>query len=178
MSQDQEPAGAGPVFAIFRHADARPEDGVPIMRHAPMTDVAIAGGTRLMEAGIEHGHENRLLFAAGGISLTYVWFKSGYPLPRHAHDVDCLYYIVGGSLRLGTETLDKGDGFFIGGGVPYTYTPGPDGVEVLEFRTAGAFDINVLANNPAFWDRALRTVADHRDAWATEGRPSAIGDAC
>ena len=170
---DAQPAKTGPSLTIFRHADARPEDGLPIMETAPMGDVAIAGGGRLMDAGIEAGHENRLLFAGGGMSLAYAWFKSGYPLPRHTHDGDCLYYIIAGSLRLGTETLGKGDGFFLGGGVPYTYTPGPEGVEVLEFRAAERFDIRMLANNPAFWDRALQTVTDKRAAWASEIRPSA-----
>jgi hypothetical protein len=141
-----------------------------------LTACRSCAGGRVTAAGIAAGHENRLLFSAAGLSLTYVWFKSGYPLPRHSHDVDCLYYIVGGALRLGSETLGKGDGFLIGAGVPYTYTPGPEGVEVLEFRASDAFDITVLANNPAFWDRALKTVTERHDAWTDEPRPSATGE--
>ena len=159
------------AFQIFRGADATPED-IGIMRSGPVTPVMAEGGRRMMEAGVEQGHETRLLFAGAGFSLTYVWFKSGYPLPRHSHDVDCLYYILGGSLRLGTEELGTGDGFFVGGGVPYTYVPGPAGVEVLEFRAADAFDIKLLANNPAFWDKALQTVHANRATWERQERPS------
>ena len=30
--------------------------------------------------------------------VSYIWFKSGYVLPPHSHDGDCLYYILAGSL--------------------------------------------------------------------------------
>ena len=33
---------------------------------------------------------------------------------------------------------------FVGKDVPYNYKPGPQGVEVLEFRTADTFDIRFL----------------------------------
>ncbi len=160
------------VFAIFRAAEARAEDGIPIMRHEPMTELMLEGAKRMMEAGVEHGHETRLLFSAAGLSLSYVWFKSFYPLPRHSHDTDCLYYVLSGSLRLGTQEIGKGDGFFVGAGVPYAYTPGENGVEVLEFRATTSFNIKLLANNPAFWDRATQTVIERRAAWADE-KPAA-----
>jgi hypothetical protein len=164
-----------PSFGIFRWADASPDHGIPIMRYAPVSAVAAEGGEKMMAAGVEAGHENRLLFSAPGFSLAYAWFKSGYPLPRHSHDGGCLYYILAGSLRMGTETLGKGDGFFVGGGVPYAYTAGPEGVEVLEFRGADQFDIKLLANNMAFWERATGIVADRHSDWQSEKRPSAIG---
>jgi hypothetical protein len=126
---------------------------------------------KTMEAGANEGHDLKLLFAIPGFSLSYVWFKSGFPLPRHSHNVDCLYYIVGGSLFIGHEELGVGDGFFVGQDVPYTYRPGPAGVEVLEFRAADTFNIKILANNPLFWDKAVETVREHRSAWAHEPRP-------
>ena len=98
----------------------------------------------------------KLLFSMPGMSLTHAWFKSGFPLPRHSHDTDCLYYIVAGSIRIGTEELGKGDGFFVGADVPYAYTPGADGVEILEFRASNAFDIKLLANNPLFGNARSR----------------------
>jgi len=162
-----------PTFAIFRMADARPEDGIPIMRYEPPAPAVLEGGERLRAAGVGDGSENRLLFSGGGYSLSYVWFKSGFPLPRHSHDTDCLYYILAGSLRLGREDLSTGDGFLLPGGTPYTYTPGPEGVEVLEFRSGGSFNIKLLANNPAFWDKALTTVEAQRDSWQDQTRPSA-----
>jgi hypothetical protein len=55
--------------------------------------------------------------------------------------------------------------------VPYTYTPGPEGVEVLEIRTADAFDIKLHANNPAWWDKALENLLAARGNWAEQTEP-------
>ena len=163
-----------PRFAIFRARDARSDTEISLMKYEEVTSVVADGAQRATEVGVNEGHELRTLFAVPGFSLTYVWFKSGFPLPRHSHNVDCLYYIVGGSLTIGTEELGVGDGFFVGEDVPYKYTPGPAGVEVLEFRAANAFNIKVLANNPAFWDKAVESVRIHRSAWAKEKRPAAV----
>jgi hypothetical protein len=157
-------------FAIFRGKEARGASEIA-MEYAPMTPIVADGAQRAMEAGAEAGTELKLLFAIPGFSLTYAWFKSDFPLPRHSHNVHCLYYIVGGSLRFGREELGVGDGFFVGKDVPYTYTAGAAGVEVLEFRAADVFDIKVLANNPAFWDTAVETVRSRQSRWAQEPRP-------
>jgi hypothetical protein len=159
-------------FKIFRAADALSEAEASVMDYGPITDVVAEGSKRVQELGVDAGHQLKVLFSMPGFSLVYVWFKSGFPLPRHLHNVDCLYYIVGGSLRLGNQELSVGDGFFIGSDVPYTYTPGPAGVEVLEFRASNKFNIEVLANNRAFWDQAIETVRERRDAWADEPLPS------
>lgn len=161
-------------FAIFRAKDAVNYDETGVMEQRELTPVMMEGAVKVLGAGMAEGHETKLLFEMPGFSLTYAWFKSGYPLPRHSHNVDCLYYILGGTLRLGSEELGRGDGFFVGTGVPYTYTPGAAGVEVLEFRASNAFDIQVLANNPAFWDRAAETVKSQRSDWATQPRPSTL----
>lgn len=162
---------ANPQFAIFRARDAVPLEQSDVMYGEPITEVEAEGSRRVAEAGFMGGHEAKVLFSLPGMSLAYVWFKSGFPLPRHSHNADCLYYIVGGSLRIGHEELGVGDGFFVGDGVPYAYTPGPDGVEVLEFRTSSHFNIKMLANNPAFWNRAVEAVKTHKDAWVTENTP-------
>ena len=99
------------------------------------------------------------------------------PLPRHSHDADCLYYIVAGSLTLGTETLSAGDGFFVPPNAAYAYVPGPEGVEVLEFRNADHFNIRFMAGNPAFWEKALETVRAERPGWGVQPRPGARADA-
>ena len=155
-------------FAIFRASEA----GECAMETLPLSPVAAEGGGAAMAAGAGDGHELKLLFSMPGMSLARAWFKSGFPLPRHSHNVDCLYYIIGGSLRMGTEELGVGDGFFVGGEVPYAYTAGPEGVEVLEFRAADAFNIHILANNPAFWEKALETVRERQPKWVEEQRPS------
>jgi len=159
-----------PRFAIFRGKEARGASEIA-MEYAAFTPIVAAGAQKAQEAGAEAGAELKLLFAIPGFSLTYAWFKSDFPLPRHSHNVDCLYYIVGGSLRFGQEELGVGDGFFVGKDVPYTYTAGAAGVEVLEFRAADVFDIKVLANNPAFWDKAVETVRSRKTQWAQEPRP-------
>ena len=101
------------------------------------------------------------------------WFKKNYPLALHSHDADCLYYVIAGSLQLGTETLGPGDGFFIEANVPYTYTPGPEGVEVLEFRTASHFDFVNHARNEKFYDRGAATIGENLEDWRRARPPSA-----
>lgn len=157
-----------PRFAVFRGAEAPSLEESGVMESLPPSEAVLEGMKQVINAGMDNGHFARVLFAQNGMSLTYVWFKSGFPLPRHSHNIDCLYYIVGGSLRLGTEDLKSGDGFFVGADVPYTYTPGGDGVEVLEFRTAEQFDIKTLASNPAFWAKAAMTAMAKKDVWPEE----------
>jgi hypothetical protein len=163
-----------PRFAIFRGKDARPDSEVGLMTYEEFTPVAADGLRRAREAGFDAGHHLRVLFAAPGFSLVYLWFKSAFPLPHHVHNVDCLYCILGGSLSFGQEELGAGDGFFVGRDVPYHYTPGPAGVELLEFRASDAFNIRVLANNRAFWDRAIETIRSHHIAWLSEQRPTVV----
>ncbi len=144
------------------------------MRTEPPSPAVIEGAAALREAGVFEGSRVCRLFSRPGMSLSYAWFKSGYPLPRHSHDSDCLYFILGGSLRMGDEELGPGDGFFVGTDVPYTYVPGDDGVEVLEFRDADIFDIKLRADNPAFWRKAVETVLREREAWKSQTTPSGL----
>lgn len=161
-------------FAIFRGRDGKNySDEGPMYSTGEMPAAMLENYGELQAAGFDRGASVRLLFSTPGLSLTYIWFKSGFPLPRHSHNADCVYYIIAGSLRIGTEELGPGDGFFLGVDAPYTYTPGPSGVELLEFRNADRFDIQVFASNPAFWAKAIADVAKRREAWATEPQPSA-----
>lgn len=157
-----------PPFEIFRARDAVDyAEGGP-MEPAPATDIENAGMASLMENGMMEGGKVKLLYSRPGMSLTYCWFKSGYPLPRHSHNADCCYFIVSGSLKIGTEELGPGDGFFLGVDVPYTYLPGPDGVEVMEFRTKDKFDFKTLANSEAYWDKQLANLMAAKPKWAEE----------
>jgi hypothetical protein len=158
-------------FAIFRGAEAPPFAEIDVMDYdgvTPALEQAFAG---LAEAGVADGQTVKLLFSAPGFSLTYAWFKSGFPLPRHSHNADCLYYVIAGALTLGDETLGAGDGFFVPADAAYTYVPGPEGVEVLEFRTADHFNIKFLAANPNFWTKAVKTVERERAGWLQQPRP-------
>lgn len=145
-----------------------------LMESVPPTEIEMAGAIAAVEAGMLEGTRVRLLFDMPGLSLAHAWFRSGFPLPRHSHNVDCLYFILAGSLRIGTEELGAGDGFFVGAGVPYAYVPGDQGVEVLEFRGSNSFDIKMLANNAAYWTKAVERVQDRRTDWADETPPSGL----
>lgn len=161
-----------PRFAIYRAADAPDLGELDCMEAVAMTSVIATGlGETLSEGGSE-GNVVKVLFSMPGMSLAYAWFKSGFPLPLHSHNVNCLYYVIAGSLRIGTEDLGAGDGFFVGSEVPYSYRPGPDGVELLEFRTAESFDIRFLGKTKAYWDKAVEAVREARPKWANESRPS------
>ncbi|MCK9877131.1 cupin domain-containing protein [Frankia sp. Ag45/Mut15] len=86
-----------------------------------------------------------------GFSLVHVSFNPGFRLPRHTHNVDCLYYVVSGEIIMGSRRLHAGEGFFIRAGVTYAYEAGPQGVEVLEFRAATSFDIQILDQTVDRW---------------------------
>jgi quercetin dioxygenase-like cupin family protein len=169
---DAHESASAPRFQIFRSRDGRPYEEAGVMHAETFPPIAAANWEALRDAGYETGNQVTLLFSAPGFSLTHVWFKSGFPLPRHSHDADCLYYVVSGSLEIGTEILKAGDGFFVGCDVPYAYTPGEEGVEVLEFRTSDRFNIRLLAENPAFWARSIAETRRRQDAWANEPLPA------
>lgn len=173
MADDARPAAqtAAAGFEIFRTADAPSLDETSHMEVTGMNPEFEAGIATALEAGFAEGNIVKTLFSRPGFSLTYAWFKSGFPLPLHTHNADCLYYIVAGTLQLGTETLGPGDGFFIGADKAYRYTPGPNGVEVLEFRTQEDFDINFLAKSLPAWQKIAAAVTGRREDWAKETAP-------
>jgi len=164
-----EPASA--QFTVFRHNDAKP---LQITQFTGLNDVSRAGLAAVQKVGGGAGSDVRTVLDVPGFSITYAWFKSGYPLPRHSHHAPCAYYIIAGSLRLGKLTLEKGDGFFVPAGTPYTYEPGPEGVEVLEVRHQACSDFHMLANNSSFWERAVSTMEDRRPHWNAEPQPAQV----
>ena len=95
-----------------------------------------------------------------GFSLVRAWFGPHYVLPRHTHDGDCLYYVVAGSLKMGSQVLDAGDGFFVPSDAPYAYEAGPDGVEVLEFRSCTSFGMKIPGGQVERLRRKAGAVAD------------------
>jgi mannose-6-phosphate isomerase-like protein (cupin superfamily)/ketosteroid isomerase-like protein len=121
--------------------------------------------------GLLYGDETKVLFNRPGFSLLHAWLKKDYPLSTHTHDVDCLYWIVSGALKLGSRILRKGDGFFVPANVPYTYVPvGDNGVEVLEFRHAVSFDFRSRSKE-AFWIEAAATSRMNRELWKNARSP-------
>lgn len=159
-------------FAIFRAADAVDFDASGAMSPPEPGSFDLQCALDLMDAGVAKGSDHQLVFSGGGMSLARVWFKSGYPLPRHSHDCACLYYIVAGSLRLGQDELGPGDGFYVGAGVPYTYVAGSKGVELLEFRSQTQFGIELLGMTAGWTRKAVASVKERVEAWEAEQRPS------
>lgn len=169
---DKDNSEANQKFQIFRAADAPGLMEAGIMSLGPSSEIQQAGVKKLIEAGYLEGEEIKVLINVPGFSLVQAWFKKDYPLPLHSHDADCLYYIVAGSIALGTDTLGPGDGFFIKANVPYTYRSGPEGAEVLEFRSANHFDFVNLARNASFYDKGAETIAENLEEWRRVKRPS------
>lgn len=76
---------------------------------------------------------------SNSMSIVHIWIGSHFPLFRHGHPAagDCLYHVVAGELMLGRRGLRTGSSFFLPNGMPYKYSGGPNGAELLEIR-AGA----------------------------------------
>lgn len=165
------PDGAAKKLVVFRLRDGLdPEKaGTEIMVPPPADQEAAIG--KCLEAGIDAGADTRVVFSGYGFSLVHCWFKPGYMLPRHTHDSDCVYYVIGGSLEFGTERLGPGDGFFLPADTVYAYTAGEDGVEVIEFRATESFDLKLFTNQ-AFWTKALAVTRERHTSWTTAERPS------
>jgi hypothetical protein len=168
MSEHEWLSSATSEFRIYRGQDAPPLGSAKERTFTPDPSyqpgpVITDGLARLQEAGFRNGGTGRLLYSGPGLHVSYVWFKNGFPLPLHSHSADCL--------RVGTETLTVGDGVFVPAEVPYTFTPGPDGVEILEIRTSSDFDSKYRSRNPAYWDKAVATVEAHQAQWHEEAQP-------
>jgi mannose-6-phosphate isomerase-like protein (cupin superfamily) len=159
-------------FQIYRAEDAANLKDTGRMTMEPIAPNILDWAVKAAKAGYPNGEQVKLLVDIPGFSLTHVWFKKNFPLPLHSHDSDCLYYIIAGSLRLGTEDLGPGDSFFVPKDVPYAYRPGEEGVELLEFRTANAFNFVNHAKSEAFWAKAAQTCADNNEDWQSARLPS------
>lgn len=168
MTEIEEKKG----FTIFRASDAPGLMEAGCMKMEPITQVQREGLNKLVEGGYLHGDEVTILVDMPGFSLAHAWLKRDYPLLLHSHDSDCLYYVVAGSLKLGTEELGPRDCFFVPSDTPYTYRPGPDGVEVLEFRHQPEFNFVNLSRNASFYAKALESVAENVEHWKVARRPS------
>lgn len=160
------------AFTIFLAKDAPALMEAGVMSVAPMTDVQIEGFKKMRVAGVLDGEEVKVLVSLPGFSLAHAWMKKDYPLTLHSHDSDCLYYIVAGTLRLGTEELGPRDSFFVPADVPYTYRPGPEGVEVLEFRQETRFSFVNLSKGVGFYEKGALTCAANHDTWKVATPPS------
>ncbi|MET1754722.1 hypothetical protein ABVV53_04510 [Novosphingobium sp. RD2P27] len=168
MPQEATPR---PRFEIFRGSEAPSLAECECMTNqgeTPNLFTALGRFPDMMETG---GEQVDVPYRRPGMSLARLWLKSGFPLPLHTHDCDCLYYVVAGTILLGSETLAAGDGFFVGSEVPYGYSAGPEGAEVLEFRATDAFNIRLKDKPVAAWEKTAGQMREARNRWAQETPP-------
>jgi mannose-6-phosphate isomerase-like protein (cupin superfamily) len=167
--------GRAAGFVITRAAEATPlqqrrQRGVD--DPATMLHPAVLRGLQQMrEDDGPPGASSLVLFSSEAMHVSYVWFKSGYPLPLHSHDADCYYLVVGGAMKVGGEVLGKGDGVMIPAGAPYTVMPLDEGVEFIEFRNSEDYDTNFRSKSEAYWDRIAVTRKARGAIWAQEKPP-------
>jgi len=169
------PTASGKARVRIAKADGARDLGPELMPWVGMTAEDGEGLARLGAAGVGEGSVVKLLFEdpVGGVSLTYAWFKANYLLPRHSHNADCTYYVISGQAQFGSETLRAGDVFHVPSDTLYAYQAGPEGVEVLEFRTAVSFDFRFSNLGKAFFDRAARITEENLPAWREQTPPEA-----
>lgn len=163
-----QPSEDLPPLEIFRARDAKDYSEEGPMDNGPVTEAQQEGMAALFEAGMMSGSEVKLLYGRPGMSLTYVRFKPGFALPLHSHSANCLYFIITGSIKMGTEELGPGDGFYLGTDVPYAYVPGEDGVEMLEFRDSDCFDFKAIAKNTDYWKTLAANMAESSAKWTDD----------
>ena len=167
---EHKPAGR---IEIFLASESKPllEAG---MMHAEAPPPERAPLNPVFAEGVATGSASRVLFRSpspNGFSLIYAWFKSNFPLPAHSHSTPCLYYIVAGELAIGTRVLTAGDGFYVPANAFYSYTAGPHGVEVLEFRDACDFDFVFRGGTFPMWEHAANIIQENLERWKTKAPP-------
>jgi hypothetical protein len=168
MPQEQDQR---PPFEIFRGTAAPSLAECQCMTPEGETPNLVAALAQHPEMAASGGEQVDVPYRRPGMSLARLWLKSGFPLPLHTHDCDCLYYVVAGSIQLGNETLVAGDGFFVGSDVPYGYTAGPEGAEVLEFRATDTFKIRLKDKPVAAWEKSAQQIGAARERWVNEAPP-------
>jgi quercetin dioxygenase-like cupin family protein len=155
-------------MTFFKAADAPTMEDDGIMTYAPsQTEPEVFEEMDLGQ--LVAGQKVNVLFKGegpGAFSLLHATFGPGFRLPRHSHDADCLYYVLSGEARMGTRVLGPGDGFFVTADTQYAYSAGPEGAEVLEFRTATGFDIKVRDKTIEQWRPVIEAVRGNGHLWA------------
>lgn len=156
---------------VFRASDSVrvTTDTMPLDNVSEADAIAVSGSEEQIGAFV------KVLFAdeAAGMSIAYSWFKPNFILPKHSHNADCAYYIVSGEAHLGSEVLRTGDGFFVPAGGNYQYSAGPEGVEVMEFRTAAEFNMRLSGNTQSDWERIAGAAIENHKAWLSIAPPPA-----
>ncbi len=147
----------------------RPSDAPSLLETGMMTrpELDPPAPEQFVAWALTEAHDLRVQFQQGENGLSLVWsrFEAGYPLPRHSHNADCLYYVLSGEARMGNRVVAAGTGFFVPAGTTYAYTAGPVGIEILEFRTKGSFDMQITESVER-WNRIVEEVEARKHEWA------------
>jgi|HubBroStandDraft_5_1064220.scaffolds.fasta_scaffold102934_2 hypothetical protein len=69
-----------------------------------------------------------------GLSLTVFKFAPGTVLPRHRHNVEYIEFVLEGEVHHGNRVIGAGEGVYRSGDTPYTFTVGPQGATIADFR--------------------------------------------
>jgi len=162
---DEEPSPGKRKITWFDEADS-----VELMASGAMSPTFLSPEVigAIMGGQLHRGNGSRVLFAdqdPDGFSMVHAWFGENFPLPRHTHSGDCLYYVLKGELRMGSKTVKAGSGFFVPSNRPYTYRAGPGGVEVIEFRKVSTFDMITLDQDLAKWQSYVAIGDEMGDEW-------------
>jgi hypothetical protein len=166
---NDEPLATRERLTLFDFADAPGLAETDMMSMPTLAD-PVANADAMAEWATSAGHVVKVLYRAEGdegCSLVWSWFGPDYTLPRHSHSADCLYYVVRGEAHLGNRVVTAGSGFFVPCDAPYAYTAGPEGIEILEFRSATSFDMKI-SESPARWQKIVDNARTHNAAWAQE----------
>jgi mannose-6-phosphate isomerase-like protein (cupin superfamily) len=157
-------------ITFFKEADAPLLHETNLMdgNYSPAVD---SGLSKMREQGYDDGHVLKCLFSSPEFSLVHIWFKANFPLPAHHHNCDCVYYVVAGELHMGNRVIGEGEGFFIPAGAGYSYTAGPKGLQLLEFRATSRFDITIADGTPQYWQRLVDICRSNRDTWKIQRPP-------
>ncbi len=162
-SNDATTARRGITFFDAAAAPLLDDDGMMIPPHIEPEVYTTLDLTPLAD-----GAHVTVLFKTDGpnpMSLVHAWFGPGYRLPRHSHSADCLYYVVAGEARLGNRVVKAGDGFHVRADQPYAYQAGPDGIQILEFRGATSFDMQIFDQTVTKWQPIIDAATANHDRW-------------
>jgi hypothetical protein len=66
------------------------------------------------------------------------------------HDVDYIEFVLEGEVRYGNKLVRRGGGVYRKAGTPYTFTAGPEGAVIADFRAHSLYGTTWL-DDPASW---------------------------
>jgi len=122
-------------ISIFRAEEATPILETDFMGMPTMTDEALAAGGPEIYMASAPGTDVRVAVRQtpeeGGFSILHVRFKADYPVLRHTHDADCLYYIVSGSAYSYGRRMGPGDFLHADAGTDHSELWTEEGAQVL-----------------------------------------------